>query len=291
MIYIVIILLCRIVQALFSKRSSTEVTNMHMLIGYSAFKHTISAVLGLLLLLGSKGIHLDTATILLSFLSGVALFASGCCSIYAMKSGTVSLSSMFGTAGMLIPIAAGIFFMNQPVATMQLVGLGLFFIASFLLIGGSKIVYSNFSYKTLLLLIGSMVSNGCTMLAQQLFTRLVPDGNISLFSFLSFGFVSVFSALLYITIPRPAQTSQKGLSRSLIYCGVALAFCVFVINQLATLSTKLFSPIILFTIINGGATIISTIVAATVYKEKLNIKTTLGVILGIFSLILIKFFE
>ena len=77
----------------------------------------------------------------------------------------------------------------------------------------------------------------------------------------------------------------------LIVCGVALAVAVFIINQLATLSTKLVSPVVLFTFINGGGTIISTLVAAVLYKERISIKSALGILLGITSLVLIKLFE
>jgi drug/metabolite transporter (DMT)-like permease len=72
---------------------------------------------------------------------------------------------------------------------------------------------------------------------------------------------------------------------------VALAVSVFVINQLATISTVLVSPVILFTFINGGGTVISTLVAAVVYKEKICKKTAVGIIAGIASLVIIKMFQ
>ena len=76
-------------------------------------------------------------------------------------------------------------------------------------------------------------------------------------------------------------------NKSLIY-GLILAFAVFVINQLATISTPLISPVILFSFINGGATIISAIVGFIIYKEKPNWQSILGLILGLGSLIMIK---
>lgn len=292
--YIFIILLFRVVQALFSKRSSMEIKNITMLVGYNSFKNLISAVLGMLLILaGGRGFKYDALTVLLALFSGLSLFCSGFCGIYAMKSGTVSLNSMFGTAGMLIPIAAGAILFDKPVAPMQFVGLGLFFLSAYLLMGASKTVYSNFSVKTVLLLMGSMVANGCTMLAQQMFTTYVPDGDVSVFSFLSFGMIAVLSGGLYTAMNSAAKEEKepKKLSRTLMICGVALAVSVFVINQLATISTVLVSPVILFTFINGGGTVISTLVAAVVYKEKICKKTAVGIIAGIASLVIIKMFQ
>ncbi len=293
-LYIFIILLFRVVQAFFNKRSSNGITNTTMLVGYSAFKNAVSAVLGLMLIIVlNNGFKVDWLTMLIAAFSGLTLFFSGFCSIYAMKSGTVSLNSIFGTAGMIIPIIAGVLLFGKSVAPMQVVGLCLFFVSAYLMIGASKRIYSNFSYKTLLLLIGSMIANGCTMLAQQMFTTYVPEGDVSVFSFFSFAIIAVLSALFYkgLTVADKEKKGKGSITKDLIICGIALAVSVFVINQLATMCTKLVSPVILFTFINGGGTIISTIVAAIVYREKISKKNAAGITLGIISLILIKIFE
>lgn len=293
-LYIFVILIFRVFQAFFNKRTSNEIKGITMLLGYSSFKNAISAVLGLVVILIAKnGFKADPLTVLISAFSGIMLFLSGFCSIYAMKSGTVSLNSMFGTAGMIIPIIAGAVLFDKPVAPMQIVGLGLFFLSAYLLIQASKTVYSNFSFKTLLLLIGSMFANGCTMLAQQMFTAYVPQGDVTVFSFLSFGIIAVLSGVFYsLSAARHKEEKENNrISKSLIVCGFALAAAVFVINQLATVSTRLVSPVILFTFINGGGTIISTLVASIVYKERISGKTAFGILIGIASLIIIKMFQ
>lgn len=293
-VYIAIVLLFRVVQAIFSKRSSMEMKNMVMLLGYTAYSKVISAVLGLfLILIGGRGFVCDWLTVVIATASGVSLFFSTFFSIYAMKSGTVSLSSMFGTAGMIIPILAGVFLFGKPVSLMQYLGVVLFFVSAYLLVGSSKNIYKNFSFKTVLLLIGTLVANGSTMLCQQLFTQYVPDGDVSVFSFLSFGIIAVLSAIFYRTsaVSLKVEKQDRKMSKMLLVCGMALAVSVFVINQLATISTALISPVILFTFINGGGTIISTVVAAIMYKEKIDLRTVLGISIGVASLIIIKAFE
>ncbi len=292
--FIFIILLFRVVQAFFHKRSSNSIRNITMLVGYNAYTYSISAVLALVLIaFTGAGFKVDFLTVLFATFSGLAFFFATFCSINAMKSGTVSLDSMFGTAGMIIPILAGVFLFNKQVAPMQYVGLAVFFVSAYFLINASKTVYSNFSYKTLLFLVGSMISNGCTMLAQQMFTTYVPEGDVSVFSFLSFGIIAVLSAIFYGTLTTTSKSKKgmTGLSKQLLVCGVALAIALFIINQLATICTKTVPPAILFTFICGGGTIISTVVAAIVYKEKISKKTALGIILGIVSLVILKVFE
>lgn len=283
----------RVIQAIFSKLSSKETENIVQTVKYTAYQYTVSALLGLVLLLTDiSGIKIDLPTIAIALLSGISLFFSTFFTIYGMKSGTVSLVSMFSTAGLLVPIIAGAFMFKQPVSLVQWVGIVLFFLSAWLLIKSSENTYNGFNFKTFLLLIGAMLSNGLTMLAQQMYTHYVPGGNISLFSFLSFGAVTIFGIPAALSMGRSEKNTDldKNLSKTLYICGFALAVAVFVINQFATSLTALLPPVFLFTFINGGGTIISTLVAAVMYKEKLSLYSILGVIIGLSSMIIIKLF-
>lgn len=283
----------QVIQAIFSKLSSKETENIVQTVKYTAYQYTVSALLGLVLLLTDiSGIKIDLPTIAIALLSGISLFFSTFFTIYGMKSGTVSLVSMFSTAGLLVPIIAGAFMFKQPVSLVQWVGIVLFFLSAWLLIKSSENTYNGFNFKTFLLLIGAMLSNGLTMLAQQMYTHYVPGGNISLFSFLSFGAVTIFGVPAALSMGRSEKNTDldKNLSKTLYICGFALAVAVFVINQFATSLTALLPPVFLFTFINGGGTIISTLVAAVMYKEKLSLYSILGVIIGLSSMIIIKLF-
>ena len=86
-LYIGIVLICRVVQAIFNKQSSNEVGNARTLVLYSTYRMAISAALGLILLLAAgNGFRLDGETVLIATFSGVMLFLSGACSIFSMTS-------------------------------------------------------------------------------------------------------------------------------------------------------------------------------------------------------------
>ncbi len=231
-LYLGIILLARVVQAIFDKRSSNEVQGLGMTAVYSAYKFSISALLGLVLLVPALGqVQVTPLAVGISLFSGLSLLAAGFCGIYAMKSGTVSLASMFSTAGLLVPVLAGALWFDQPVQPLQIAGIGLFFVA----------------------VLG---------LPLALVLRRLPEER-----------------------SRPLR-----LNRTLLLCGAALAGALFVINQLATTLTTALPPVVLFTVINGGATIISTLVAAILYGERLTVRSVAGVLLGILSMVIIKLF-
>lgn len=58
-IYISVILLCRVVQAIFSKRSSNEITVFPILIKYTSFAKSISAVMALVVLIISGNLYIS----------------------------------------------------------------------------------------------------------------------------------------------------------------------------------------------------------------------------------------
>lgn len=293
--YILAILICRVIQAVCSKRTSNEINSIPHLIKYAVFSKLVSAAFALMLLLAEGATAKPTPlAIIISVASGLTLFACSYFSTYAMKSGTVSAVSMFGTAGLLMPLIFGFLAFGQRIKALQWVGVAVFFISSYLLLSNSKKMCSNYSLKTVVLLIGNLVANGSTMITQQLYTRYVPNGSVSLFSFVSFASVGMIGlaflpTLKYKGADRKANSDTR-LTKSLLICGALLAIASFVINQFATICTAFVSPVILFTVINGGGTIISTIVAAMLYQEKLNTRTITGVVLGILSLVMVKAF-
>lgn len=128
------------------------------------------------------------------------------------------------------------------------------------------------------------------MLSQQMFAAYVPNGDVSVFSFFSFGIPGVAIALYLLIAHKGKKTEESKLSPNVLGLGAVLSAAVFVINQLATLAAAVVSPVVLFTFINGGSTIIGTIVAAVVFKEKLTVKSVAGVLVGVAALITIKAF-
>lgn len=288
-IFISIIMVCRIFQHLFNKRASSLIDSIRTCTRYNAFTMLISAVMGFILLfISSNGFSADIVTLLISTFSGIMLATSSFCGLLAMQSGTMTANSMFATGGLIIPCLFGIFLFGEPVSVLQWVGIAIFMVAAYFLTSDSKKTYGSFNKKTLLLLLGSMFSNGFVMLAQQMFTFYRPEANVSVFSALSF---AIPSALLFILTPfMPKKENAPKPPKRLYFYGVILAAAVFVINQLATISTALVSPVILFSFINGGSTIIGTVVAFICFGEKLNKEKITGLILGISSLLVIKMF-
>lgn len=313
-LYIAIVLIMRVVQSVFGKLNANGVPkNALAYLKYNIFYIAVAGLFALCLFvfeaIGFSGEWHFSVTLLYAFISGVALAVACCCSLYALTAGTMVLDSLFGTAGLLVPTVASIFLYDEILSVWQWLFVGVFLVGAYLLVGNSKKNYGKFTPATLIVLIVSLLSNGVTMLMQTMFSRSVEGGSIALFSVLSFfsgvALLGVVFAVLSVLYKKKGQTltqdtadftvfplreEEKRVPKKNILFATALAVAVFLINQLATTSANLISPVVLFAFINGGATIISALVGLTVFKEKISFWGAVGLVLGIGSLVMIKVF-
>lgn len=291
--YFLIILLLRLPQNIFNKRSSGIVRGAPAYFAYGAYRYLLSGSMALVLLLfagGFSGVSLKALAI--SAIGAVALGSNLFFGLEALKSGAMVLSSMAGSAGLLLPCVFGIFMFDEPMSLMQLFGILLLIFSGWLLIGYSKKLKGSFTPRTMLLLIGSMLSNGFTMVAQKMFSKYLPDVSVSVFSFLAFGLVGV--GMCVGLVPQLTKKEKreeiKKLPKALWFYGAGLSTILLIINQLATIAAKVIPSAIMFPINDGGATIITALTGAVVFKEKLTARSVAGLALGIASLIVINLF-
>ena len=292
-IFLIIILLLRVPQNFSSKKTSGLVTNSQSYFLYGTYSYTLAGLIAFVMLLfdGMSGFSLPAVGI--SALGAVSLAVSLFCSIEALKSGVMVLAAMAGSAGLLLPCIAGIFMFNEPMKPMQFIGIALLIFSGWLLIGYSKEQTGSFTPRTLLLLIGSMLSNGSVMLAQKMFSKYLPDTSVSIFSFLTFGLIGIgmFIGLVPSLLSQSGRAKIAAVPKPVFLYGTISSIILLAINQLATLAGRNVPSAIMFPINDGGATIITAITAAIFFKEKLTVRSVCGLILGIGSLIVINLFS
>lgn len=291
-IFLIIILLLRVPQNFSSKKTSGLVTNSQSYFLYGTYSYILAGLIAFVMLLfdGMSGFSLPAVGI--SALGAVSLAVSLFCSIEALKSGVMVLAAMAGSAGLLLPCIAGIFMFNEPMKPMQFIGIALLIFSGWLLIGYSKEQTGSFTPRTLLLLIGSMLSNGSVMLAQKMFSKYLPDTSVSIFSFLTFGLIGIgmFIGLVPSLLSQSGKAKIAAVPKPVFLYGTISSIILLAINQLATLAGRNVPSAIMFPINDGGATIITAITAAIFFKEKLTVRSVCGLILGIGSLIVINLF-
>ena len=289
-IFLLIILLLRVPQNFSSKKTSGIVNNAYSYFLYGTYSYLLAGLIAFIMLLfgGLSGFSLTAVGI--SALGALSLAANLYCGIEAMKSGVMVLAALASSAGLLLPCVAGIFMFNEPMKPIQFIGIALLIFSGWLLIGYSKQQTGSFTPRTLILLIGNLLSNGSVMLAQKMFSKYLPNTNVSIFSFLTFGLVGLgmFICLLPYLRNKDERSKLNAVPKQIFLYGTISSVILLTINQLATIVGRNVPSAIMFPINDGGATIITAITAAIFFKEKLTVRSIAGLIIGIGSLIIIN---
>ncbi len=294
-LYIFIIMLMRVLQSLFSKKTALVMPDgVKPYISYMVLSNLFSALFAFAVIiptLNFAGVNMQA--IMIASVSGICLALSSLFTIKALMGGTIALSSIFATAGMIIPVIFGAILFNETLSIVQALAIIVLFFSICLIINSEKNTFKNFSIKTLWYLLGTLVTNGIVMFCQKLFGELQPDGNVSMFSLLTFLIPAIVLGVVSVILNMKStgQDNTAKFPKSLVIYTAILSFAVFIIQQFVTLLTPIMSAAVLFTLVNGGATVIGAIVGAVAYKEKITAKSGMGIILAICALVFIKIFE
>ena len=143
------------------------------------------------------------------------------------------------------------------------------------------------------MLVLSCFANGLVMLAQKYFAFKDVNGNVALYSCLTFG-VGALSLVCCIflqsgILKRDKFVEKEGefneFPKRLFGYGTALAFALFMINLLVTMLAKTLPSVVLYTVSSFMAIMITSLVGFVGFKEKMTIKKLVGLLLGVFSII------
>lgn len=293
-----IIAAMRVVQKICMKRTSNLLNSGVSFFHYGAFYQLASALFAFVLLcfIGFNGAN--SATVLCAFVSALLFVLELFTSLEAIKGSTLTICNMVATGGLFVPCIAGIFLFNEPMRALQWVGMGVFVVAVYFLASGSKETYKKFSFKTFLMLLLNFLANGAVMVVQKYFAVLVQDGNVALYSTLTFAFGAVILYICMFALALLKQTNEQGerinqikpLSKSLYLYGILLAVALCSINQLVTTMAKTVPSVVLFTVSSALSIIITSIVGAVAFHEKLTVKNVIGILLGLGAIVMINVF-
>ena len=287
-LYFVIIALMRGVQSNFNRRASRLIEGSATFLHYAGYYNLVSAAIGLIAVAVFGFGSYSTFTLVCAAAVGLLLVADLFANLEAVKRCTLSLVVLFSMGGLTVPCVAGIFLFDEPMSAWQWVGLAVFAVSAFFMISGSGETYGKLSFKTFLLLILTFSANGAVMLLQKLFAVKEENGNVWLFSLLSF---AVGAGLLYaitLTAAVSKRKKIKPLGGKLYLYGAVLAAAVFSIASVVTLAAKVVPSIVLFPVSSALNIMISAAVGAICFKEKITVKNVIGLVLGLIAITVIN---
>ncbi len=255
-----------------------------------------------------KAFQLDSITFVISLISGVATSVFVVSWLLAVKTGAYMMLDVFLTVGTLVPLILSAIFFAEYIIWLKWVGIALLIFASFIMFSYNRNVKGKTTVKGVILLIVCCLSNGLTQFTQKWFNmqmveRVLNDGvqmDATAFNFYAYVF-SLASIVICFTVlaliykkqnhkDSSIQTSYVEVFKKVWFYVLVMAFCLFMHTYFATLSANYLPSSEVFPLQRGTSLILSLMMSAIFFKEKINSKCIIGVVITFIGLLLINVF-
>ncbi|SNR15747.1 GRP family sugar transporter [Tenacibaculum jejuense] len=198
----------------------------------------------------------------------------------------LSVASVSGRMAVVIPIIFGVFLYNESVTIIKVIGILLALIAVYLTSvkkNNDKTGNSSLLFPALLFL----GSGAIDTLLKYTEVNHVSEENVSIFSASIFGIAFVLGVLYFLY--QLIFEKSNNINIKNVIAGIALGIPNYFSIDFLIRALKIegFDSAILFTINNVSIVLLSTIVGLLLFKEKLERRNWIGIVIAVVSIILI----
>lgn len=292
-IFISFALLAGVTKGYCGKKTSSYISDSNDAAFSNLIRMLLCAVFGFLLVVFQGGYDkflIDSSTFIISLSSAFFTSMFVITWLLIVRKGAYMTVDVFITLGIIIPLTLCRIFYNEPVSVKQLVGIAILFTAAFVMCSYNNSIKEKISISTLGLLILCGAANGMTDFSQKLYIYNTAQPNISIFNFYTYLFSTVF-LLIFCTVTR-TKNDEKGLKIKFVkkifgYVAV-MSVCLFLNSYFKTMAAMYLSSAQLYPLNQGAGLILSSVMAAMFFHERINLKCIVGIALTFLSLIIIN---
>lgn len=311
-VFVFLIVACmRVIQSYASRKTALSIDGTGTFLKSGIYGNFVASIFALILfgiVCAFQGI--SSKLVLYGALTGLSFAIYDYLSTMAVKNGaSLVLISMVGTGGsVLLFCVASIFLYGEAMSAARWVGLALFLAAMFFLTSGSKQSYDSFSPKALIFLVVSMLVQTFVLYFQTEVGRLSAGGEATNeilaliggsapYTFLALSLETVIFAIAYIVYratksrreAENAETKVKKefLPKPLYLYGALTGFARIILNMLLPVAMYIVPKVTATTVSSLILLVVSLIVGAICFKEKITAKNIAGFSLSVVSIVFI----
>ena len=249
--------------------------------------------LGLMAVNGSLADIRPTVSVLaVSALSGIATSVSVVSWLISVKRGAYMMLDVFSMLGILIPLIAGKVFFGETVKGTQWLGIAILFVAVCIMCSYNNSIKERITFTSLLLLITCGAANGLTDFSQKLFVKIAVDTPIAVFNFYTYIF-SALTLFVFLCIFREKSTpenTEKSSSciKQIFGYILVMAICLFANSYFKTMAAGYLDSAQLYPLNQGSNLILSSIMSAVLFHERLTVKCVTGLCISFVGLLVLN---
>ena len=225
-----------------------------------------------------QGFSFHLPTVLFGISYGISLCISMHTGFKALAIGPMALTSIIASFSLLIPFFFGICFWNEPLTFYGICGI-ILLLFSILLINGKKV--DGISFKWLIYAMATLMANGICSIIQKYHQIKFPS--LYRTEFMIFALLCV---LLILTTIKPDHAQKQ--KNKLSWLGLISGALNGTANYIVLFLSATENASVLFPIVSVANISIVWLIGILFFKEKLTVLQTIGLILGVSSIVLLK---
>lgn len=237
------------------------------------------------ILISGQSLLVEPLTLILGIIFGIFFASTIIVYSKSLQLGPMSLSTLFMSMSLILPLLFSIVFMSESLTTINVIGVLLVF-CTFLLstqfnIEG-RLSIKWFAYSVLTLL-----CNGTLSILLKIQQTTLPSEQLKPFFAIGYGCAALTIIILYSKqkkVDKPINFKSSNILLLIFLTGLSS----YMGNSLVATLLDSIPAVVLFPIVNGGIVVIASIASILLFKEKLDLKGVLRLILGIAAVVLLS---
>lgn len=238
--------------------------------------------------------RVDMNVLLTAMLAGVANSAFVVLWLITVKRGAYMMLDVFCTLGVLIPTVGCAIFFEETIRINQIIGFAVLVVAACVMCSYNNGIKSKLTASSFLLLFLCGVSNGLSDFSQKLFVNLteqMPEAAqtpASVFNFYTYVFSAVILLICFFAFSAGTKEKKPINVKPIFGYILIMSVCLFLNSYFKILAAKYLMAAELYPLSQGGALVLSAAMAAIFFREKLNLKGIIGILMTFAALIIIN---
>ena len=228
----------------------------------------------------------DLPAILIGIGAGLFLSMFTITWLLAVQKGAFVLISVAQMFGVVVTLLCSVAVFHTAPTLLQYIGIALLISAVLVMGSYSKKLKGSLSVAAIVLLVLCGVSSGLYDFTLKLFTTYSTSSK-SMLNLLTY-FVSALILGGMALLPQKAEQQEKVPLKKVFLPILLMSVCLFLNSYFKAFSTQYLSDAQLYPIYQAGGLILSSMIGAVFFKEKVTLRCVIGLVLAFAAILLLK---
>jgi len=289
-LYLAISLLAGSTKGFMGKRISTEVSGYRQSVFVNLIRMVICILISagvLLMEIWGRGITIDGPALLFGALAGVMISVFTVTWLLSVRHGAFMLISVAQMFGVVVTVICSAIVFYESITFLQVVAVVVLMTAVVIMGSYSRAIKGRLSMSAVILLTVCGLSSGLYDFSQTLFTQYSVV-SVSTLNLLTYFISSVVLCGVFFLAKEKGCTVENGLFRKTFVSVLIMSVCLFLNSYFKALTTMYLPATQIYPMYQAGGLIISALMSAVFFKERITLRCVVGMILAFVAILLLK---